>query len=114
MKKPLAIMLLGAALVWGCTMGVKYAPAEDAPAPKWFIEAVITDPGGVEHHVGKYGNDDMTATRLFDNEAACIKFTQTDKLFKERTRKGFEIIKVKYPGHTLTFTCVPDLKKNEI
>ena len=109
------VMLLGALLVWGCTMWVHSAHADDeAATPKWYIEATITDPTGTEHKVGVYATDDQKAPRLFDDEAACIKFTKTDKQFRERTKKGFEIIKQKYPGHTLAYECKPDLKKNEI
>jgi len=115
MRKPLIVMLIGAALVWGCTMWVHNARADDeASAPKWYIAATITDPEGGEHKVGIYATDDQKMPRLFDTEADCIKFTKTDKLYLERSKKGFEIVKRMYPGHRLAYECKPDLKKNEI
>ena len=112
MRKPLIIMLLGAAFVWGCTMLVH---AEDAP--KWKVELRLVDQTGEHPDVvaGHYGTDDMKAVRLWDTEKACTEFLTHDKKVAERRKAGDKLVAHDFGAHAkLVWACVPDVKKDEI
>ena len=88
MKKPIIALLLGAALVWSCTMAIHNSRAAEAPtvtAPSWYIAAWVVadkDPD-VKVVVGKYSTD-MKTPNTYPTEAACKEFVKTDKQLKEK------------------------------
>ena len=113
MKKPLAIMLLGAALVWGCTMGVKYARADDVvgPVPKWKITLQVHDPD--QGDVGLVYGNQQTGPVYFASEKECLAAIKADKKFLEILKKVLDFAKQR-KASVEPPQCMLDVKPNEI
>lgn len=113
MKKSLAIMLFGAALVWGCTMYVHSARAADdvvGPAPKWKITTLVHDPDGDISLV--YGSR-KDGTIYFDNEKACKEALKSDKKLAETMKAVVAYAKTRKATVDAP-ECMLDVKPNEI
>lgn len=107
--KPLIALLLAGAVVWGCTMAVHNARADDATGPLWEIQAWVVANNDPEQKVavGKYAGDEKNITK-FPTEAACLEFVKTDKALKARIDSGNDkAAKWKPPGH-IVLVCTPD------
>ena len=112
MKRPLAIMLFGAFLVWGCTMAI-HSRAEDAPtAPeKWKIAIHLTDPEQGEVRL-QYGTRE-TGPVYFATQKECLEAIKADRKFLEILKKVLAFAKSRH-AEVDKPECMLDVKLNEI
>ena len=112
MKKPLIALLVGAALVWGCSMAVHMAHADEAPTvtePSWYIAAwvVVDNDPETKIPVGKYSTD-MKTPNTYPDEAACKAFVKTDKQLKEKIAQANKKAAQWKPAGHLVLICTVD------